>query len=195
MIHNSFGELNLICLCVRVQNLQVALARCCRRRTSFKFNFSLPNINRPWLKTQLILLSSFWSSNQGLDKNCAEAEYCAYPFFLLFKFPLFDLPNSHSCFPLLKKWIIFIIVGVINALRQIAGIFLTLATYKLETLHYYVNVAFLGGGISQYAASGGVRGAAFKNNSYLLPSGAILNDNCVGVSLISTNKVFFSRSA
>jgi hypothetical protein len=51
----------------------------------------------------------------------------------------------------------FSIVGVINALWQIAGIFLTLATYKLETLYYYVNATYfflLFFSSSQYAASG-----------------------------------------
>lgn len=35
-----------------------------------------------------------------------------------------------------------------------------------------------------------LRVAASKNNSYLLPNETILNVNCVGVSLMSTNKVF-----
>lgn len=92
-------------------------------------------------------------------------------------------------FPSSKEF--FIIAGVINALQQIAGIFLTLAAYKLETLHYYVNVSsvlFFGKRISQYATSGEEKTS--KNNSYLLPSETTLNVNCVGVSLMSTNKVF-----
>lgn len=81
--------------------------------------------------------------------------------------------------PFSKKWIFSIISRVINALRQIAGIFLTLATYKLETLHYYVNVLRSLSGKTSRNMLHSEESEFTENNSYLWRSGAFVNDNCL----------------
>lgn len=92
--------------------------------------------------------------------------------------------------PFSEKWIFSTISGVINALRQIAGIFLTLATYKLETLHYYVNVLRFVGGKTSRNMLHSEESEFTENNSYLWRSGAFVNDNCLVLAKLQLIKRF-----
>lgn len=99
------------------------------------FHSSSRNVNSTSFKLNVSVFVLYVNPNSP----CRITKFCdkkvKIPFVLFLKFPP---PNSFILS--LLQWIFFIIFGVINALWQIAGIFLALATYKLETLHYYVNV-------------------------------------------------------